>query len=285
MWQMKIIFWHALLALTQHSFHTHMIRLSFVLFELPLQGAGWDVSRQVNQWEQKHCWRDARPIADVIFEESSGNFSHTVFTLYKHTVCSLPPRHLIKWSPLQSKEKCSRRHANEIFNFLSYDWSNKVQLQTTEGYLMETTVTVANRFPCISVLVEHIKIVNYLLNLIQPHAINSSIRVSSFDKLRASPVWTNICCQSQTFVTISFLLLVDYFVQAAFLFFNVLCKYCRNKKAETLPALTWYGLSAELCSLQLKKQKWLSKGLLRWRYFTVKRLKAARAWHLSESVP
>lgn len=34
---MKIIFWHALLALTTLSFHTHMIRLSFVPCELPLR--------------------------------------------------------------------------------------------------------------------------------------------------------------------------------------------------------------------------------------------------------
>lgn len=58
---------------------------------------------------------------------------------------------------------------------------------------METTATFANRFTCISVLVEVIYIAfNYLPNLIQPHAINSSIRVSSFDKLRAFQVWTNI---------------------------------------------------------------------------------------------
>lgn len=96
---------------------------------------------------------------------------------------------------------------------------------------METTATFANRFPCISFLVELIYIAfNYLLNLIQPHAINSSICVSSFGKLRAFQVWMNINCQSPKFVTISFLLLADYFVQAAFLFHNVLCKYCRNKK-------------------------------------------------------
>lgn len=91
---------------------------------------------------------------------------------------------------------------------------------------METTATFANRFPCISVLVELIYVaVSYLLNLIQPHAINCSIRVSSFDKLRSFPAWTNI---SQKFGTTSFLLLVDYFVQAAF------CKYCRNKKQKNL---------------------------------------------------
>lgn len=197
----------------------------------PTQGVGWDVSRQVNQWERERCWRDARPIADVVFEESSGNEEPTSPTLFSHCINTLSvlSLHSISLSKVHSNQKKNALD-DTIMRYLTYDWSNKLQLQTTEAYLMETTVTVANRFPCISVSVELIKIVNYLLNLIQPHAINSSIRVSSFDKLRAFPVWMNICCQSQKFVTISFLLLADYFVQAAFLLYNVLCKYCRNKK-------------------------------------------------------
>lgn len=132
---MKIIFWHALLALTTLSFHTHMIRLSFVPCELPLRELDGTLADRVinesgNTAEETHTRSQMSSSKSPPANEEPTSptlFSHCINTL---SVLSL---HSISLSKVHSNQKKNALD-NTIMRYLTscpYDWSNKLQLQAT----------------------------------------------------------------------------------------------------------------------------------------------------------